>query len=172
MTAPGPPPRPPAPPASDPEASAATSASRAWQGIRALVLESHDRRRAVCEALGMSFIRAKALLLLADGPATLRDLSGMLSIDAPYATRVVHDLERRGLVVRGRHPTDRRCKVVTATADGLVAAARAEQILNEPPPALRNLDAADLAALDRIVAKLLSAMRADTGRAGSAPGAG
>ena len=33
-------------------------AARAWQGMRALVLDRYDRRKMVCDALGMSFIRA------------------------------------------------------------------------------------------------------------------
>ncbi len=140
------------------DTAAWAAAERSWQGMRVLVLERNDRRRQVCEALEMSFIRVKALRHVMDSPATLRDLAARLAIDAPYATRVVHDLERRGLVVRGEHPTDRRRKVVTATAAGLAAARRAEQILNEPPPALRELAPGDLAALDRIVARLLSAV--------------
>ncbi len=143
-----------------PSGTTADPAARVWQGMRALVLERHDRRGAVCEALGMSFIRVKALRLIAEGPTTLRQLAGTLSIDPPYATRVVQDLERRGLVARSVHPTDRRSKVVTATPGGSAAARLAERILTEPPRALRELDPADLAALDRIVARLLAAIRA------------
>jgi DNA-binding MarR family transcriptional regulator len=133
-------------------------ADRVWQGMRTLVLERHDRRREVCEALGMSFIRAKALRLIAaaTGPQTMRELSAGLAIDPPYTTLVVHDLERRGLVTRSAHPADRRRKVVTATPEGKAAAGLASRILNEPPAAVRGLDPADLAALDRIVTKLLA----------------
>jgi DNA-binding MarR family transcriptional regulator len=129
--------------------------ARAWRGIRALVLDRYDRRREVCESLSMSFIRAKALRYLAEEPLTMRELAARLSIDAPYTTLVVDDLQRRGLVERSAHPTDRRSKIVTATPDGLAAARRAEDILNEPPDPVRQLDAADIEALDRIVARLL-----------------
>lgn len=142
-------------------------ADRVWQGMRTLVLERHDRRREVCEALGMSFIRAKALRLTAaaaTGPKTMRELSAGLAVDPPYTTLVVHDLERRGLVTRSAHPADRRRKVVTATPEGRAAAQLASRILNEPPAAVRGLDPADLAALDRIVTKLL--MPAPVVRAG------
>jgi DNA-binding MarR family transcriptional regulator len=129
--------------------------ARAWRGIRALVLDRYDRRREVCESLSMSFIRAKALRYLAEEPLTMRELAARLSIDAPYTTLVVDDLQRRGLVERSTHPTDRRSKIVTATPDGLASARRAEDILNEPPDPVRQLDAADIEALDRIVARLL-----------------
>ncbi|HKB31586.1 MAG TPA: MarR family transcriptional regulator [Streptosporangiaceae bacterium] len=134
---------------------AAAQAARVWRGLRQLVLERNDRRRAVCEALGMSFIRAKALRLLSAGPMTMRDLAAELPADAPYTTLVVDDLERRGLAGRAVHPADRRSKIVTLTPAGAEAAGRAERILGEPPAALRDLDPADLAALDRIVTALL-----------------
>ncbi|GAA5177326.1 MarR family transcriptional regulator [Rugosimonospora acidiphila] len=131
--------------------------AQTWRAVRALVMDRYDRRKEVCDALGMSFIRAKALRKLAEAPLTMRELAAGLGTDAPYTTLVVDDLERRGLVVRSAHPTDRRSKIVTATPDGTAAAARAEDILNEPPQPVRQLDAADLAALNRIVTTLLDA---------------
>jgi DNA-binding MarR family transcriptional regulator len=131
------------------------TAARAWKGMRALVLDRYDRRKKVAELLGMSVIRVKALRELAAGPLTMGELAARLSTDPPYTTIVVDALERRGLVRRGVHPTDRRSKTVTATAAGLTAAAAAEKILNEPPAAVLALGPADVAALDRIVSKLL-----------------
>jgi DNA-binding MarR family transcriptional regulator len=136
---------------------AAAQATRVWQGLRQLVLERHDRRRAVCAALGMSFIRAKALRLLSGRAMTMGDLAASLPADAPYTTLVVGDLERRGLVSRAVHHADRRSKIVTITPAGLESAALAERILGEPPAALLALDPDELAALDRILAKLLAA---------------
>ncbi|HXA60964.1 MAG TPA: MarR family transcriptional regulator [Streptosporangiaceae bacterium] len=129
-------------------------AARAWQAMRTLVLDN-DRRREVSDALGLSFIRAKALRRLAEGPTTLRELATALIVDAPYTTVMVDDLERRGLVVRTAHPTDRRAKVVTVTPEGAAAAALADQILGRPPEALLTLDPNDLAALSRIITTLL-----------------
>jgi DNA-binding MarR family transcriptional regulator len=132
-------------------------AARVWRGMRTLVLERHDRRKEVCAALDMSFIRAKALRQLAGGPMTLRELAAALSTDAPYTTLVVDDLERRGLAARSAHPDDRRRKLVTVTPDGLAAARLAGDILNEPPAAVLALTGAELTTLDRILAKLLAA---------------
>jgi len=133
----------------------ATRETRVWQSIRTLVLDRYDRRKEVCDALEMSFVRAKALRGLVHRPLTMRELAVQLATDAPYTTVVVQDLERRGLVVRGPHPTDGRSKVVTATPEGLEAARRAEEILNQPPEPVRRLDSTDLATLERIVASLL-----------------
>ncbi|MFR9803476.1 MarR family winged helix-turn-helix transcriptional regulator [Pseudonocardia sp. RS010] len=129
-------------------------AARAWGRMRALVLDQHDRRREACEAVGLSFVRVKALLEVARAPGTLSELADRLSVDRPYATVVVDDLQRRGLVGREHHPEDRRCKIVSATAEGERAAATARAILGDPPPALRALPPGDLAHLDRILAAL------------------
>ena len=131
------------------------AAERVWRGIRTLVLDRHDRRKEVCEALDMSFIRVKALRRIAAEPMTLRQLAARLASDPPYTTIVVDDLERRGLVRRDPHPTDRRFKIVTATPCGVAAAAVAERILSEPPAPVLDLDPDELSILDRVVTKLL-----------------
>ena len=134
------------------------------------MLERHDRRRQVAAALGVSFIRAKALRALLAGPMTMRELAAALATDAPYTTLVVDGLERRGLVARAPHPSDRRSKIVAVTPEGSQAARRAEAILNAPPASLLRLSRADLATLDRIVASLLAAEDAeDAGGTGSRP---
>jgi DNA-binding MarR family transcriptional regulator len=129
------------------------AASRAWEAMRGLVLDN-ERRGEVCDALGMSFFRVKALRRIAAAPVKLGDLAADLMTDRPYTTLVVDDLAKRGLVERHQHPTDRRCKIVTATPEGRRAAARANAILGTPPPVLLALPPADLAALARITAAL------------------
>lgn len=131
-------------------------ATRVWNGLRTLVVDLHDKRNEVCEALGMSFVRAKALRRLARGPRTMRELAAELSTDASYTTLVVDDLEKRGLVGRTVDPGDRRAKIVTATPAGLAAAELAERILGEPPASLLDLAGTELETLDRIVTTLLA----------------
>ena len=140
------------------QAARAEMAARAWHNLRVLLHERGDRRRAATEALGMSFIRIKALreIAAATAPTTLRDLADVLFIDRPYATIVVDDLVGRGLVERSANPADRRSKLVTATRAGRAAAAEAERILDTPPPALHDLPAEDLAVLDRVAAHLVA----------------
>ncbi|MBJ7347630.1 MAG: MarR family transcriptional regulator [Thermoleophilaceae bacterium] len=130
-----------------------TLASRAWRDMNALVL-SHDRKLAVSEELGLSFARVRALRRLAEQPQTLRALAEQLAADPPYVTLMIDDLEKLGLVKRAPHPTDRRAKLVQLTAAGRTAAARADVILDEPPAALRNLPATELATLARIFEQL------------------
>jgi DNA-binding MarR family transcriptional regulator len=130
-----------------------TQAERVWGNLWAL-LDLNERRREVAEALGMSFFRVKALRRVAVRPYGMGELATELMTDRPYLTLVVDDLEQRGLVRRTEHPTDRRAKVVTATPEGLAAAARAEAILGAPPPALLALPPEDLATLERISARL------------------
>jgi DNA-binding MarR family transcriptional regulator len=131
-------------------------ARRAWRAMSDLV-HDQDRKVAVAEALGVSWARVLLLRRLAAEPHTLRALAEWLAADAPYVTLMVDDLERRGLVRRKPHPEDRRSKLVQLTASGRAAAARAEAILDEPPPALRDVPARDLATVLRVLERLARA---------------
>ncbi len=128
-------------------------ARRAWRGMSEIALD-RDRKVAVSHALGMSWTRVLALRRLAIEPHTLRALAESLSADPPYVTLMIDDLEKRGLLTRKPHPRDRRAKLVELTVAGRVAAARADAILDEPPAALREVAAEDLAALVRVVERL------------------
>src|SRR6202012_5753925 len=75
-----------APAGSEPAAGSDEVAARAWQAMRTLVLDRYDRRRKVTDALGMSFIRAKALRLVAAGPMTMRELAAGLGTHPPHPT--------------------------------------------------------------------------------------
>lgn len=123
--------------------------------MRTLVLERNDRRGEVANQLGMSFIRVKAITHLSDAPMTMRDLAALLAVDAPYTTVVVDDLESRGLVERRPDPADRRRKIVAITEAGRRLADEADQVLDEPPPALAALPLEDIAHLERIMRSLL-----------------
>jgi DNA-binding MarR family transcriptional regulator len=128
-------------------------ARRAWRAMSEIALD-HDRKVAVSEALGLSWARVLALRRLATQPHTLRALAKRLAADPPYVTLMVDDLEERGLVRRMPHPEDRRAKLVEITAAGRAAAARADAILDEPPAALRDVPAEDLAVMLRVLQRL------------------
>jgi DNA-binding MarR family transcriptional regulator len=128
-------------------------ARRAWRTMSDVVLD-HDRKVAVSEALGLSFARVRALRRLAEQPLTLRALAELLAADPPYITLIVDDLEQRGFVRRTPHPEDKRSKLVQLTAAGRDAAARAGEILDEPPAALHDAADEDLAALLRVLERL------------------
>jgi DNA-binding MarR family transcriptional regulator len=126
-------------------------AAGAWQAMRRLVLDLHDRRSAVAEELGMSYLRAKALRRLHDGPLSQRELSAALMTDAPYTTVMIDDLEQRGLVQRQVNPADRRSKLVSITRAGRTLAERSSQITGAPPAALDVLSVAELRELERML---------------------
>jgi DNA-binding MarR family transcriptional regulator len=81
-------------------------------------------------------------------------LAARLHTDRPYASVVVDDLERHGLVARKQHPTDRRVRIVSVTAEGRRVAGRAEQMLGGYREQLRALPPAELAALERALEHL------------------
>jgi DNA-binding MarR family transcriptional regulator len=128
-------------------------ARRAWRAMSEIALD-RDRKVEVSEALGLSWTRVLVLRRLATQPHTLRALAERLAADPPYVTLMVDDLEKRGLVQRMPHPEDRRAKLVQLTAAGRAAATRADAILDEPPAALRDVPAEDLAALLRVLERL------------------
>jgi DNA-binding MarR family transcriptional regulator len=129
-------------------------AREAWLLMSDLVLD-HQRRRAVAEATGLSFSRTRAVRRVARQPLSMGELADALGIDRPNATVVVDDLEAQGLVRRKAHPTDRRAKLVEATRKGKALARRADEILATPPAGLRELDADELSALRKTLAKAL-----------------
>lgn len=128
-------------------------ASEAWQAMADLVLDN-ERRRAVSEQVGLSFGKIRSLRRIAARSMPMGELAALLGMDPPNLTTVVDDLERAGLVERQAHPTDRRAKLVVATAAGAALARRAEQILERPPAGLSELPAEDLETLVRILSRV------------------
>ena len=126
------------------------AASEAWSMMLELVL-AHERRRRVTEELGMSFGLVRAIRRLARHPMSMGELADALGIERPNATVLVDDLESRGLARRRPHPSDRRAKIVEATAKGTRRGRQAEAILATPPAALSALDPEDLETLRRIL---------------------
>ena len=126
-------------------------AREAWQAMADLVL-ANERRRDVSDQVGLSFGKIKALRRIAARPLSMRELASLLVVDPPNLTPVVDDLERSGLVERQAHPTDRRVKLVVATAEGAALARRANEILARPPVGLSELPPDELESLVRILA--------------------
>ena len=125
-------------------------AQEVWLLMSDFVLD-RLRRRAVSDALGMTFGRTRALRRLARGPMSMGEFADALDIDPPNATVLVDDLESQGLVRRRPSPNDRRAKVVEATRKGKALARRADAILATPPPAISGLETSELEDLRRIL---------------------
>jgi DNA-binding MarR family transcriptional regulator len=134
-------------------ATSPDTASRVWSALHEFVA-GQDRRRALRAALDLGPAKVDLLIKLADGPMTLREIARAMEVDPPAATVGVDRLEAQGLVHRTAHPDDNRRKLVHLTDSGRDAAQRGQAILNEPPPALANLDSDDLARLEEILARL------------------
>ncbi|HVV19494.1 MAG TPA: MarR family transcriptional regulator, partial [Pseudonocardiaceae bacterium] len=113
------------------------SATDVWRQLVSLVMDSRgDWRRSVAEATGLPFSRVRALWRLVARPLTLAELAESMAIDAPAATVAVNDLERRGLVRRTPHPTNRRAKLVALTDEGARMVHVARGVVDNPPPAV------------------------------------
>jgi DNA-binding MarR family transcriptional regulator len=132
---------------------AAQSASEVWLAMSDLVLDQL-RRRAVSDATGLSFGKARALRTLARHPMSMSELADALDIEKPNATTVVAELEAAGLVRRRPHPTDGRAKLADVTARGRALARRANKILATPPPGLTALSSEQLTTLARILERI------------------
>ena len=137
-------------------------AGEAWLTMSDLVLD-RLRRRAVTDATGLSFGKARALRRLARDPMSMGELAEAMDTEKPNATTIVDELESLGLVERRPHPTDRRAKLVEATPAGSALARRADEILSNPPPGLTALSAKDLATLKRILERVTSGGRRPVG---------
>ena len=75
--------------------------------------------------LGLTPQQAHLLCVLLGGPLGMTDLSRILSIERSSLTSMVDRLERRSLVARAAHPTDRRACQIALTTEGLTLAHQA-----------------------------------------------
>ena len=114
-----------------PAASAAPATrDRAELAARLAVAVGRINRRIRAVGEGLTQAQLSALSSIArKGPLRPGDLARIESISAPSATRVVADLESRGLVERASDPEDGRSSLVSATNEGrdAVLSARAER---------------------------------------------
>lgn len=95
----------------------------AHRALQALVRAEASVRRSLAAALereGLSAAGFSALVVLttAGGELELRTLRRRMGWSKANATEVTGTLEARSLVVRRRHPSDRRAVLITLTAAG------------------------------------------------------
>jgi len=123
-----------------------------WRDLRGLVVDGlDDYRRQIAEITGLPFSRARALRRLTSGALTHAALAEAMMVDRPAATVAVDDLCTRGLTVRAAHPTDRRSKLVSLTAEGRRMAELIGSVVPPPPPGWAELSPEDMAALGRVL---------------------
>lgn len=131
------------------------AADQVWNALVSLVMDTlSDWRRRITEATGVPFGQYRVLRRLIDGPLALHALAESAGIDAPATTVAVNDLERRGLVVRQTHPTNRRMKLVSITRAGREVVMRGKSVTERAPEAFASLSAAQLAAIAKVAGKI------------------
>ncbi|MEU4190861.1 MarR family transcriptional regulator [Kribbella sp. NPDC026611] len=99
----------------------------------------------VSRPLGLTPQQAHLICVLLSGPTGMTDLSHILGIERSSLTSMVDRLERRSLVARTTHPTDRRaCRIeLTPTGETLAnecharVVARIDDLTSTLPPATR-----------------------------------
>jgi DNA-binding MarR family transcriptional regulator len=114
-----------------------TSADRLSQSLRDLMiaLSRSDRQIADIAGLNTSDLMCLGFIEAASGPVTPTMLSELVGMSTGSTTALIDRLERRGLLIRRRHPHDRRGVVLeldTAAMDasGITALrARLRQVL-------------------------------------------
>jgi DNA-binding MarR family transcriptional regulator len=128
-----------------------------------LVLENAARQMA---ALGLTFTEFEVLAALRGVPAPHElaptDLYGAVLISSGGLTKVLHALEEKNLIKRGKAEIDRRSKPVRLTAKGrlLIERAMADVLRSDGELILRGVSAAEIERLTRLVRKALATLEA------------
>jgi len=127
----------------------AALAGEIWRRIFAFFMSTRPQRDLVLERLELTPNDARAFSSLDEGGGgrTMRSLADEWGCDASNATWMVDRLERRGFAERRTLASDRRVKLVVLTPSGAKAKQELLSGMNEPPPALLDLDEADLEGL-------------------------
>lgn len=132
----------------------AALARTVWADMEAFV-RREDRSRKLRSRLDLTVARAHLLIRLTEEPMTFPQIIDLIRGDAPAATNTVNQLQQRGLVRRRTHPNDNRRKIVELTDAGSRAAAKALQILHDPPQSLAALDPDQLRLLQDVFCTLV-----------------
>ncbi|NEA36209.1 MarR family transcriptional regulator [Streptomyces sp. SID13031] len=117
----------------------ATTKARHTELVGSLVGLMHvlqDLYAETSRPLGLTPQQAHLLCVLLGGPQGMTDLSRIMSIERSSLTSMVDRLERRSLLARNPHPTDRRACQITLTTDGHTLADQAHTAFTDRVEAL------------------------------------
>ncbi len=111
--------------------------------------------------LGLKPAQLRALRVLAahPGPARLSFVADRMGVAVASASDTVRALAERGLVDKGRDPSDRRAAAVRLTADGVAALAEADAPAAGLAHAVAGLDAPSQEALFGALVAVVAALR-------------
>jgi DNA-binding MarR family transcriptional regulator len=111
---------------------------------------------------GVSAAQLSALSVLMAGPRTIGELAAAEQVRPPTITRLVQEMERRGLVVRDSDPSDARVARIRWTAKGQRVLQRGRELrITAVDARLRTLPAAEIALLERAVGIIERVVRDD-----------
>ncbi len=135
------------------------------------VYQFRDRDRICCHDVSVTQCHAlDALTRL--GPRTLNELAAELYLDKSTTSRVVTTLERKGYVVRQRHPRDGRSVLIDVTASGKRLHTRIERdLIEETRQLLHGFEPVVREAAPALLARLARAAERRTGCAPTSPSA-
>ena len=130
--------------------------------VRALMVAADNYRRAMAAALGVGVTEISALgELRQDGPLTPSELSRRLGLTSPSVTSLLDRLETAALVVRQRHPADRRSVLVQLTGGADAALAALFELFSEDvATAVESSDPEHVAELAAMLGSIAEAMSA------------
>lgn len=132
------------------------AAQEAWSLIGRLFWQMRPRMLGVAGELGLTPPQMFALRALdPESPVPMRELAHQLHCDSSNVTGLVDGLEAQGLVERRSAEHDRRVRMLVVTERGAQVRRRINEVVEEVPPALASLSAADQRALRDILRRAL-----------------
>lgn len=136
----------------------ATQDPDAVAGLRELILAAEAYRMAASRSIGLNLTESQAVsYLLARGPLGQHELAAALGVTTGSVTPLVDRLERRGIVTRKPHPTDRRRNIVALTSSAQTnMSSFSGHLARSLPPAIDG----DSTALVQLLEQLAAGLRA------------
>ena len=133
--------------------------AQAWQFLFELTQASKPHLEAIASEFELTPMQAWTLrVLVANESPTMSGLASSLGCDASNATGIVDKLESRGFVERRAAAHDRRVKSLVVTPSGKAVHTRLEARMEQPPPAIANLSAADQRLLCDVLRRALDSL--------------
>jgi len=133
-----------------------TVVEEAWALMGELFLEVRPRVARVAGEFGLTPPQLFALRTLDPSePVPMRVLANALNCDSSNVTGLVDGLAAQGLVERREAEHDRRVRMLVVTPRGEEVRSRLLELMQEVPPALAQLDAADQRALRDVLRRAL-----------------
>jgi DNA-binding MarR family transcriptional regulator len=142
-------------------AEPASAGAHAWRLMYEIFKASKPFMEVLAAEFDLTPQQIWALRQLAnERPLAMSELATSLGCDASNVTAIVDKLESRGLVERRSADRDRRVKSLVMTDAGVALRERIEVRMQQPPPAIANLNAADQRALCVLLERALSSISA------------